>query len=246
MKAMLATSAAILAGGGFLWLGQDQFFADQGRIEGRDQGGSPRAEGVSIATLDAAALAGLTPVSACVAGVTPAEAANALIAVRDSEHRDMLASASSSLDVAFAELARLNEIVSGGGGSPEVMAEHAAAVTAVAQAQSAYDSAVGSLIQVITGEFGGETAALWTRTRANASVRVPIPYAVYNASPNDWNAIERAFRRYEAANAQDDEQLDQDSAAILQLVENDAGVIAAAARLDTGLAAMEAAFSGVE
>jgi hypothetical protein len=244
---ILVTGAALLASGGAMWLGQDQFLSnhrDRDRpIE--QQGLSVEGQVATIGVVDAAALAGLSAETACLAGLSSPQTAACLAAIDASEHRATLAASSIALDEAFAELQRLDRVVSGGGGTQEALNERAAAVAAMASAENNRAEAIAGLKQAIAATAAGDPATLLARIDTNARWRVTPHYKVFDATAAEWTVIERAFRGYEAAVAQE-ESPDQESVALLQAIEGDANVVAARQRLENDLATIRAVFDAVE
>lgn len=249
MKALIAV-AALLGSGGLLWLGQGNLLTNEaadsleerlkeqpGPVAG-DESPSP------VAMVAAAALAGLTPRTALAAGLSEQDAVAALAAVDQSEARAALAQAMSTMDSLTPLIEELDRRLSTGNGRPGDAADRVAAQAALASAQQAASETRLALASAISAAVPGEKAGDWARLRSNAARRVPTAFKLFPASESEWPAIEHAFRRYEASLALET-PLEPALADLLQTVAAHPSVAAAAARLEAGDAALDAAFSGV-
>lgn len=251
----IAIGTAVLLSGGLLWLGQSQHLHG-GSTGGSGGMGDARAGGVGAGMValeggshglschNAAALAGLTPVTAALAGLSPEDVERCLDAVLECEALNELSGALQDLDDAHGRLRTLDRRVMGGDADQDAAAQRAAVLAEIAGLESAIAAGRAGIFATIAGELTQGQAELLERVRANARWRVPDHYRVLAASESEWRVIERAFRRHEAAIAQE-ESLDQHSAGVLEAVESHAEVIAAALRL-AAMEELEAAFTSLE
>lgn len=237
----IAIGTAVLLSGGLLWLGQSQHLHG-GSTGGSGGMGDARAgrvgagmvalEGGShgLSCHNAAALAGLTPVTAALAGLSPEDVERCLGAVLECETLDELGEALQDLDDAHRRLRILDRRVMGGDADQDAAAQRAVVLAEIAGLESAIAAGRAGILATIAGELTQGQAEMLNLVRANARWRVPDHYRVLAASESEWRVIERAFRRSEAAAAQD-ESLDHESAQILDAICSHPEVIAAAARL---------------
>lgn len=243
----IAIGTAVLLSGGLLWLGQNQLLdRDNAEKRARDGVGMIALEGEPqvLSCHHAAALAGLTLVTAALAGLSPEDASGCLDAVLECEALDELNEALHDLDDAHARLRGLDRRVMGGDADQDAASQRAAVLAEIAGLESAIAAGRAGISATIAGELTQGQVEMLDLVRANARWRVPDHFRALPASESEWRVIEHAFRRSEAAAAQE-ETLDQHSTDILAAVNSNAEVIAASLRLAV-IGELEAAFAPQE
>lgn len=185
---------------------------------------------------------GVSSETACAAGVTAAEVVALFEAGADTA--DTLAasiqSANEGVSSARSTLAQTRRLVSScGDGSMD---------SALADAETALQSALVSQVQVYEVAFAAVTAslpettrALLANLRAHAGRKTPVEFHVASRTPEQWEALEKALVHIRARQ-QSGLQATAERQAVVTSASSEPAVYAAKQRLETSLAAVRAAW----
>lgn len=154
--------------------------------------------------------------------------------------RTLLALQRATLDSASAACGDLMRQVAAA--DTEIAEAQASARTALAAAQSALVATRAEVFEQATQGLSQTKIDHLTAWRASAGASVPAAYRARSASEVQWQKIEGALRSEQRA-ARRGEALDEESAALLASVRGDLEVIAAAARLEQQLTAVQASYA---